>query len=235
MSERKILFCPAHNLILLNMMPETHRELLEKKARELGASTALMIPAKSIVVEDRTILKCIFGCDGWGSRVCPPFIPAVKEFRDMLKEYRWALLVEWKSGNVLSREISENFIKYGSSATEDPKVKKAYKRACKTIRRERKEIIQPGSLELEKLAWTLGYNTALATFPGKCMWCSTPDYTAVNCAGTKGECHHPTLRRPCMMGLGIRLDKTLEKLNIRLPNFPIEDEVPKQYTLILID
>lgn len=224
-----------HNLFLLNMILKTHKELLEKKARELGASAALIIPAKSIVVEDRTILKCIFGCDGWGSHVCPPFIPTVNEFRGMLKEYSWALLVEWKSENVLSRKVSENFIKFGSLAPKSPEVKRAYQRACETIKRERKEIIQPGSLELEKLAWTLGYNMALATFPGKCMWCVTPDYSAVNCGGVKTECHHPTLRRPCMMGLGIRLDKTLERLNIKLPNFPIEDEVPKQYTLILID
>jgi hypothetical protein len=37
------------------------------------------------------------------------------------------------------------------------------------------------------------------------------------------------------MGLGIRLDKTLEKLDISLPSFPIENGTPKQYTLIFLD
>jgi hypothetical protein len=37
------------------------------------------------------------------------------------------------------------------------------------------------------------------------------------------------------MGVGIRLDKTLAKLGIDIPSYPIDGEAPKQYTLILID
>lgn len=210
-------------------------KLLKEKAKELGANEAILIPATSIVVENKTILKCIFGCNGWGSRVCPPFIPTVNEFREMLKEYQWALLVDWKSDNILSREISENFVKYGISSPENIEKKEEYKSVMKTVIKERKEKIQPGSLELEKLAWTLGYNTSLATFPGMCTWCANNEYSEVSCARTENECHHPTIRRPCLMGLGIRLDKTLEKLNIPLPKFPIDSSIPKQYTLILID
>ena len=210
-------------------------KLLEEKAKELGANEAILIPTASIVVENKTILKCIFGCNGWGSRVCPPFIPTVNEFREMLKEYQWALLVDWKSDNILSREISENFTKYGISFPENIEKKEEYKNVMQTVIKERKEKIQPGSLELEKLAWTLGYNSSLATFPGMCTWCANSEYSDVDCAGTENECHHPTIRRPCLMGLGIRLDKTLEKLNIPLPKFPIDGSIPKQYTLIFID
>jgi predicted metal-binding protein len=217
------------------MIPDAHRKLLEEKAKELGAHNVLLIPAERIVVENRTILKCIFGCDGWGSQVCPPFIPTVDEFRAMLKEYCWALLVDWKSENKLPKEISENFVKYGVSPPEDLGTREAYQRALRTVIKERKERIQPGSLELEKLAWKLGYNTALATFPGMCTWYASEDYAAVDCARGKTDCHHPTMRRPCLMGLGIRLDKTLEKLGIPLPNFPIENVIPKQYTLLLIE
>lgn len=217
------------------MISEANLKLLKEKAKELGAYEALLIPAKSIVVENRTILKCIFGCNGWGSRVCPPFIPTVDEFRKMLAEYEWALLVDWKSENIFSGEVSENFVKYGVSPPKNNELKREYQQALKTVIRERKERIQPGSLELEKLAWILGYNTALATVPGMCTWCANNDYSDVNCARFKDECHHPTIRRPCIMGLGIRLDKTLEKLDIQLPNFPIENSTPKQYTLIFID
>jgi len=217
------------------MISDTDLALLKEKSRELGANEAILIPATSIVVENRTILKCIFGCNGWGSRVCPPFIPTVEEFRKMLFEYRWALLVDWKSENILSREISENFVKYGVSPSKNIETNEEYQRALKTVIKERKEKIQPGSLELEKLAWTLGYNTSLATFPGMCTWCANSEFSDVNCARSKTECHHPTIRRPCLMGLGIRLDKTLEKLKIPLPDFPIENGIPKQYTLILID
>jgi len=217
------------------MISNTNIKLLEEKAKELGANKAILIPAASIVVENKTILKCIFGCNGWGSRVCPPFIPTVDEFREMLKEYQWVLLVDWKSDNILSREISENFTKYGISSPENIEKKEEYQSVMRTVIKERKEKIQPGSLELEKLAWTLGYNTSLATFPGMCTWCANSEYSEVNCARTENECHHPTIRRPCLMGLGIRLDKTLEKLNIPFPKFPIDSCTPKQYTLILID
>ena len=67
--------------------------------------------------------------------------------------------------------------------------KRLTKISVKTIITDCKETIQPGVLELEKLAWTLGYNTALATFPGMCTWCATSDYSGVNCAVDRGPCH----------------------------------------------
>ncbi len=206
-----------------------------KKQKELGANNVRLIPAADIVVEDRTVLKCIFGCNGYGSRVCPPFVPTVDEFKKMLGNYEWALLVEWKSDNVFSREVSENFLKYSVKPPKDEIVKQQFQNNLKTIMKDRKEVIQPGVLELEKLAWTLGYNTALATFPGMCTWCATSDYSSVNCARDKGPCHHQTLRRPCLMGLGIRMDKTLARLNTSLQKFPMDDTVPSPYTLILLD
>lgn len=140
-----------------------------------------------------------------------------------------------KSENLFSKEISENFVKYSIVPPEDQKTRQQYTDTLKTVMRERKERIQPGSIELEKLAWSLGYNTALATFPGMCTWCSNSDYSDVKCAGPDGKCHHPTIRRPCIMGLGVRLDKTLENLGIHLQKFPIDDTIPSQYTLILLE
>ncbi|MDA0525406.1 DUF2284 domain-containing protein [Methanococcoides alaskense] len=214
---------------------ESNYTLLEQTAKEHGANSVRLIPAEDIIVENRTILKCIFGCNGYGSQVCPPFIPTVDEFRVMLKEYEWVLLVDWKSDNLFSKDISENFIKYSIIPPEDPDIKQQYQDTLKTVMKERKEIIQPGSIEIEKLSWSLGYNTALATFPGMCTWCANSDYSGVNCAGSDGPCHHPTIRRPCIMGLGIRMDKTLEKLGTPLQKFPMDNEVPSQYTLIFLD
>ena len=217
------------------MISDKNYKLLEEKAKGMGANSIRLIPAENIIVENRTTLKCIFGCNGYGSHVCPPFIPTVDEFKDILDEYEWVLLVDWKSENRFSREISENFVKYSVSPPENGNTVKQHQQNLKTVMRERKERIQPGSLELEKLAWSLGYNTALATFPGMCTWCANNDYSNVNCAGFEGICHHPTIRRPCLMGLGVRMDKTLEKLGIPLQKFPMEDEIPSQYTLILLD
>ncbi len=217
------------------MISNENYEKLEEKAKELGAKSVKLFPAEDIVVEDRTVLKCIFGCNGYGSRVCPPYIPTVSEFKKMLADYKSALLVEWKSENVFSKEVSENFVKFSVETPEDETVKQKFQNNLKTILKDRKETIQPGVLELEKLAWTLGYNTALATFPGMCTWCATSDYSSVKCAGEKGPCHHPTLRRPCLMGLGIRMDRTLEKIGTPLQKFPMDDTAPSPFTLILLD
>jgi len=209
--------------------------LLEEKAKTLGAKAVRLIPAETIVVEDRTILKCIFGCNGYGSRVCPPYIPTVSEFKKMLADYDWALLIEWKSENVFPREVSENFVKFSVELPENEETRRQFFENLKTVMKDRKETIQPGVLEIEKLAWTLGYNTALATFPGMCTWCATSDYSDVKCAGASGPCHQPTLRRPCLMGLGVRMDKTLEKLGTQLQKFPMDDTAPVPYTLVLLD
>lgn len=69
------------------MINDENYRKLEEKAKELGASNVRLIQAADIVVEDRTVLKCIFGCNGYGSRVCPPFVPAVDEFKKMLADY----------------------------------------------------------------------------------------------------------------------------------------------------
>jgi predicted metal-binding protein len=217
------------------MIDADNYRLLEEKAKTLGAKAVRLIPAETIVVEDRTILKCIFGCNGYGSRVCPPYIPTVDEFKKMLADYDWALLVEWKSENVFTREVSENFIKFSVELPENEETKRQFFENLKNVLKDRKETIQPGVLEIEKLAWTLGYNTAFATFPGMCAWCATSDYSDVKCAGAAGPCHHPTLRRPCLMGLGVRMDKTLEKLGTQLQKFPMDDTAPSPYTLVLLD
>src|SRR5665811_511826 len=150
------------------MISDENYRKLEEKAKELGAKSLRLFDAADIVVEDRTILKCIFGCNGYGSRVCPPYIPTVDEFKKMLADYDWALLVEWNSENVFTREVSENFIKFSVEPPKDEAVKQQFQNNLKTVMKDRKEIIQPGVLEIEKLAWILGYNTALATFPGMC-------------------------------------------------------------------
>ena len=110
----------------LDMISDENYRKLEAKAKEMGAKNVRLFPAADIVVEDRTVLKCIFGCSGYGSRVCPPFIPTVEEFKKMLADYELALLVEWKSENVFSREVSENFLKYSVELPKDEAVKQHF-------------------------------------------------------------------------------------------------------------
>ncbi len=215
------------------MIPEEHLCALQNAAKRYGATDTIPIAAKDIVVENRTILKCIFGCNGYGSKVCPPYIPTVDEFRKMLTEYEDALIIKWRSHFRISRDISENFTKYGISTPRDPITKDTYDAISRHIMRDRAEHIQPGALEVEKCAWSLGYYTALATFPGRCAWC-TPDESGTT-EDMTNACRHPTRRRPCLMGLGIRLDKTLERIGMPITPFPLDDEQPMAYCIVLID
>ncbi|HPR42520.1 MAG TPA: DUF2284 domain-containing protein [Candidatus Methanofastidiosa archaeon] len=217
------------------MISDDDLQSLEKRAKELGAKDCWPIPASSIVVENRTVLKCIFGCNGYGSQVCPPYIPTVDEFRKMLSEYEVALLVEWNSKNIITKDISENFVRYRKETPDDPRTKRIFDNVIKVLIQERHDIIQPGVLELEKLAWTRGHNMALATFSGMCAWCANKEYTGVDCMKGKGPCRNPNVRRPCLMGLGVRMDKTLEGLDMPFKRFPLDNCVPSQYTLILLD
>jgi len=65
-----------------------------KRAKELGARGAKVISAKSIVAAEWVLLKCQFGCDGYGGCLtCPPHSPAPEMTRRMLAYYKRALLI----------------------------------------------------------------------------------------------------------------------------------------------
>jgi predicted metal-binding protein len=65
-----------------------------KRAKELGAKDAKIIPAKSIVTAEWVRLKCQFGCDGYGGCLtCPPYSPTPEQTRRMIAEYKHALLI----------------------------------------------------------------------------------------------------------------------------------------------
>lgn len=71
---------------------------LQKAALQLGAIDAKVIPASDVFVENRVPLKCRTGCVGYGKKLtCPPYVPTVDEFRKILFEYRYVLLVKFRS------------------------------------------------------------------------------------------------------------------------------------------
>ena len=67
-----------------------------KMVRSIGASDAKVIRSSQVVVRDWVRLKCRFGCDDYGKRLtCPPFSPSPDEFRRVLAEYKWAVLLKF--------------------------------------------------------------------------------------------------------------------------------------------
>ena len=71
-------------------------EKYARKAVEMGALHALVIKASEIVIDPRTYLKCMYGCDTWGHNwTCPSAPGALKpwEFEDILRRYRFGILI----------------------------------------------------------------------------------------------------------------------------------------------
>ena len=82
-------------------------DFLVKKALEMEAIDAKIIPISKVFVEKRVVLKCR-GCIGYGKKLtCPPHVPTVDEFLEILKEYRHALLVKFRSPAVADEEIAK--------------------------------------------------------------------------------------------------------------------------------
>lgn len=72
-----------------------HDEVL-RMVKRIGASDARIIRSSKVVVRDWVRMKCRFGCDDYGKRLtCPPFGPTPDEFRRVLGEYRWAVLLKF--------------------------------------------------------------------------------------------------------------------------------------------
>ena len=79
-----------------------------KRARELGAVAAKIIPAKNIVVAEWVRIKCQYGCDGYGGCLtCPPNSPTPETMRRMLECYRKGLLIRGsKYSNIRSTVVT---------------------------------------------------------------------------------------------------------------------------------
>lgn len=67
---------------------------LAVRIREMGFGRVSPISVEDIHVPAWTDMKCRFGCSGYGKRHCPPHGPSPDKTREILKDYRFALLLE---------------------------------------------------------------------------------------------------------------------------------------------
>lgn len=73
-------------------MPGKYEDIVEK-ASETGLKV-YFLDAKEIPVENRTALKCAYGCKSYGKSLsCPPHVMSIEEFRKVISEYSSALLL----------------------------------------------------------------------------------------------------------------------------------------------
>ena len=69
-------------------------EAVRRRAIEMGAAGAKIIPPDKVFTAAWVRWKCRFGCGGYGSsRLCPPHSPTPAETRAVLDGYRRAILI----------------------------------------------------------------------------------------------------------------------------------------------
>ncbi|WP_455278773.1 DUF2284 domain-containing protein [[Eubacterium] cellulosolvens] len=206
---------------------ESQFNFLEELALDLGAIEAKIILAENVVVEDRVVLKCMSGCPSYKKKLnCPPYAPTVDEFRKMLKDYRFAMLVKFKSNAEIKNEnIARSLLRcqYDEEIPKDLKEeatkfmddwKKDNRKFNKTV------------LELEKAAFNKGFTFAVGFSIGSCSLCE-------KCSLEDKVCIYPTMTRFPEHAVGVNIKKTIEKAGMKI-SFPFE-KIPDPVALLLID
>jgi len=207
-------------------MDVTDFAFLEKKALDLGAIEAKVIPAHDVIVEDRVLLKCKTGCDDYGSKLCcPPYAPSIEEFRKMLNDYHYALFLKFESKSEAKDDISRNLMRYLYDPKIDSKLKKKAQKFYAAWSEDAKRILLT-ILELEHTAFNNGYPFAVGFMAGSCILCA-------KCNMETKVCTHPTVMRYPEHAVGINMIKTAKKAGSSV-KFPIRGR-PEPTGLLLID
>ncbi|MEM3490084.1 MAG: DUF2284 domain-containing protein [Nitrososphaerota archaeon] len=175
---------------------DVFRELCDL-ALKSGADRAKIIAANEVVVDERVQLKCRFPpCVNYGRNLmCPPFTPSVKEFREILSKYNWALLVQMDSPlNEFKTKKAE-----GSRIYDLLEDKETIARINKKILEDWKRFHALVS-EIEREAFNKGNYLALGLVAGSCRLCDSCDVNS--------PCKRPFEARPSMEAMGIDVYKT---------------------------
>ncbi len=195
-------------------------EFLEKAALELGAGSAKVIPAGQVVVEDRVRLRCMIGCSSYRACLkCPPFVPTPEEFRKILKDYSFAMVVKHKPQTmpeeVKGLRMSDREKAMELKAKLWPELHAYYQKTLNIM------------LELEKAAFSRGCVFAVAFCGGSCGLCET-------CNVRGGVCRHPAMARIAAEAVGVNMVKTAENAGMST-NFSMEVKAPEPMAILLID
>ncbi len=207
---------------------------LEKVTLEKGAYRVKAFSAQLVAVDPRVRAKCqIPLCPHYGRTLtCPPNVPSVEEFSQILSRYKMALLVQTQSlisgeaDNYDKNEVLQYVAAPGKSKKKGGKNSELYKNLdnMKIAAIRLHKLIN----EVEGMAMSLGFPYALGLIGGECMLC--PECVGV---GSKEACRRPYQARPSMEGVGIDVLKT--SINAGLPfEMPPKKEIIWS-GLVLID
>jgi predicted metal-binding protein len=164
-------------------------ERFRQKALEFGATAAEIIPASSVVVQERVWLKCLVPlCPMAGTNpYCPPNTPQPDFMRKVLSQYQWAIFFKRDVGPVERYVVTP-------AAQQKGQAKVA---VDKSFHKKTYEIVG----RLEGYAQTEGYDLAMGFSCGSCR--STLCNEAPCAFIEKGDCRFSMKARPSMEGVGI--------------------------------
>jgi len=176
---------------------------LPQKAKDIGASQAVVIPAANVVLDERTLLKCLVPlCSHYGvDLTCPPNVLPVSKFKDILKCYHSAILIKADIPPSDPPGRSEKEAGHpGAPAAE-------YMNAVRDTQKKLHEIV----CQIESFCIEEGYHFAAGLIGGSCPLCE-------ECVGIKSAlpCRYPFKARPAMEAMGIDVIATTSKAGLDL-------------------
>ncbi|MCL2790858.1 MAG: DUF2284 domain-containing protein [Desulfobulbus sp.] len=148
-------------------------------ARSLGATDAVLLPAETLVIEDRYAAMCgaPYRCPSYGlAPGCPPHAPSPADFRARLTGYRF--VVVFKIDAPITELLDENRL-----------------HITRAIHR-----IAAG---LERAAPTFGFAQAFGMAAGSCRELFCANETACPVLDGSRSCRHLDLARPSISAVGI--------------------------------
>jgi predicted metal-binding protein len=202
-----------------------HVKHLIDKAHALGADRAAPLPAGSVVVDERVLLKCrVPRCSSYGRNLmCPPHAPGPDETRAALARYGDVLLVQQDIA-VTQAQVDEALDGRTYAESRAPDASAA---GCENEVVAAQNAFAKIMTALEAEAFKLGYRFAAAFAGGECVLCEV-------CAGVDdGVCRHPFEARPSAEAVGIDVVATARAAGLDV-EMPAVDR-PSWTGLLLID
>jgi predicted metal-binding protein len=187
-------------------MEYSHDSLQEliRKAIELGVSDVRIIPARSIVVEDRFAEMCASPqCPGYGQGPgCPPHVMKPAEFRGLLARYEHALVfkIDAPTELLLGEERHD-------------------------VARRIHEI----AAAIELLARERGYAGSRGFAAGSCRMIFCADRESCVVLENGGECRFPDQARASLSGIGVNFEELCKAVGWRfqiITKDTTSDEIP---------
>jgi predicted metal-binding protein len=165
-----------------------------------GATTAKVIDAVDVVVDKRVRMKCeIPICSGFNTYLmCPPNVMPVEEFREVLKGYKKALLLQVEAD-------------VDSSAKSEKGLTKAVYKEMAARHNKAKRKLHDIVNAVEAEAFKAGHYLATGLVGGRCVLCKE----CVLSTGSR-QCRNPHKARPSLESVGIDVHRTCENAGMKI-------------------